>query len=138
MSSSAPAAARWPRMRCARCAAPASRRRSIWSRPARCCAPRRPKRLARALARRSATLPRTGPLLVVANEFFDALPVRQMSPASGWRERLVGHDGRRSCRDRASRAETRRVVPTPAGDLEIVPARRVMRARHRARRAARR
>jgi NADH dehydrogenase [ubiquinone] 1 alpha subcomplex assembly factor 7 len=38
------------------------------------------------------------PLLVVANEFFDALPVRQFVRADGgWRERLVGlRDGRRT------------------------------------------
>jgi SAM-dependent MidA family methyltransferase len=38
------------------------------------------------------TLPREPALLVVANEFFDALPIRQFirTPA-GWRERLVGH-----------------------------------------------
>ncbi|MCF8709997.1 SAM-dependent methyltransferase [Rhizorhapis sp. SPR117] len=35
-------------------------------------------------------LPTAGPLLVVANEFFDALPVRQMvSTDHGWRERVV-------------------------------------------------
>ena len=33
----------------------------------------------------------TGPLLLVANEFFDALPVRQFHrTAAGWRERMVG------------------------------------------------
>lgn len=39
-----------------------------------------------------------GPLLVVANEFFDALPIRQfVRMAEGWHERLVGlSDGRRS------------------------------------------
>ena len=32
-----------------------------------------------------------GPLLLVANEFFDALPIRQFErTASGWRERLIG------------------------------------------------
>jgi NADH dehydrogenase [ubiquinone] 1 alpha subcomplex assembly factor 7 len=37
-----------------------------------------------------------GPALVVANEFFDALPVRQfMATEAGWRERLVGTDGDR-------------------------------------------
>ena len=37
-----------------------------------------------------------GPLLLVANEFFDALPIRQFErTADGWRERLVGHDGER-------------------------------------------
>lgn len=42
------------------------------------------------------TLPEDGALLFVANEFLDALPVRQLvKTAAGWRERLVGHrDGR--------------------------------------------
>ena len=35
-----------------------------------------------------------GPVLVVANEFFDALPVHQfVRTETGWRERLVGLDG---------------------------------------------
>ena len=35
-----------------------------------------------------------GPLLLVANEFFDALPVRQfVREGAGWRERMVGDDG---------------------------------------------
>jgi len=35
-----------------------------------------------------------GPMLLVANEFFDALPVRQYErTADGWRERLVDSDG---------------------------------------------
>mgnify|MGYP006138559939 CR=1 FL=1 len=35
-------------------------------------------------------LPEDAPLLVVANEFFDALPIRQlMATGEGWRERLV-------------------------------------------------
>jgi SAM-dependent MidA family methyltransferase len=39
-----------------------------------------------------ATLPRDAPLLVVANEFFDALPIRQLvATERGWHERLVGH-----------------------------------------------
>ncbi len=34
-----------------------------------------------------------GPILVIANEFFDALPIRQFVKApDGWRERLVGLD----------------------------------------------
>ncbi|GGB35016.1 TetR family transcriptional regulator [Roseibium aquae] len=38
------------------------------------------------------TLP-DGPLLIVANEFFDALPIHQfIKTPSGWRERLVGLD----------------------------------------------
>jgi NADH dehydrogenase [ubiquinone] 1 alpha subcomplex assembly factor 7 len=42
------------------------------------------------------TVPQYGPLLLVANEFLDALPVRQlvMTP-EGWRERMVGLDGDR-------------------------------------------
>ncbi len=37
------------------------------------------------------TLPEDRPLLLVANEFFDALPVRQLvRTAQGWRERMVG------------------------------------------------
>lgn len=36
------------------------------------------------------SLPNDGPLLIVANEFFDALPVEQyVRTAEGWRERLV-------------------------------------------------
>jgi NADH dehydrogenase [ubiquinone] 1 alpha subcomplex assembly factor 7 len=42
------------------------------------------------------SLPDTGPLLIVANEFFDALPIRQLvRMEGGWCERLVGHDGTR-------------------------------------------
>ena len=38
-------------------------------------------------------LPNDAPLLIVANEFFDALPVRQLvATHSGWRERVVGRD----------------------------------------------
>lgn len=39
------------------------------------------------------SLPATGPLFIVANEFFDALPIRQFVFASGdWQERCVGLD----------------------------------------------
>lgn len=42
-----------------------------------------------------ASLPEGAPLLVVANEFFDALPARQLiATQSGWRERLVVAAGR--------------------------------------------
>ena len=42
------------------------------------------------------SLPTDRPLLVVANEFFDALPLRQLvKTAQGWRERMVGLDGER-------------------------------------------
>ncbi|WBO24705.1 SAM-dependent methyltransferase [Sphingomonas abietis] len=40
------------------------------------------------------TLPTDRPLIVVANEFFDALPIRQLVlTADGWRERMVDVDG---------------------------------------------
>lgn len=39
------------------------------------------------------TLPEDAPLLIVANEFFDALPVHQLvRSAHGWHERMVGLD----------------------------------------------
>ena len=38
-----------------------------------------------------ASLPHSGPLLIVGNEFLDALPIRQMVRTDdGWRERMVG------------------------------------------------
>ena len=41
-----------------------------------------------------ASVPMDGALLVLANEFLDALPVRQfLRSAEGWRERMVGLDG---------------------------------------------
>ena len=41
-------------------------------------------------------LPADAPLLIVANEFLDALPVRQLvKTESGWRERMVALDGDR-------------------------------------------
>ncbi|QQN73065.1 class I SAM-dependent methyltransferase [Croceicoccus sp. YJ47] len=41
-----------------------------------------------------AALPTDRPVIVVANEFFDALPVRQLvRTGRGWRERMVGLDG---------------------------------------------
>ena len=40
------------------------------------------------------TLPVDAPLVIVANEFLDALPVRQLvRTTDGWRERMVGLDG---------------------------------------------
>ena len=42
------------------------------------------------------TLPEDAPRLVVANEFLDALPVRQLvRTANGWRERMVALEGER-------------------------------------------
>jgi NADH dehydrogenase [ubiquinone] 1 alpha subcomplex assembly factor 7 len=41
-------------------------------------------------------VPEDGPILAVANEFFDALPIRQLvATGTGWRERLVAIDGDR-------------------------------------------
>jgi SAM-dependent MidA family methyltransferase len=41
-------------------------------------------------------LPEDGPILAVANEFFDALPIRQLiATPSGWRERFVTLEGER-------------------------------------------
>jgi SAM-dependent MidA family methyltransferase len=43
-----------------------------------------------------AGLPEDGPILAVANEFFDALPVRQLiATGTGWSERLVALEGER-------------------------------------------
>lgn len=40
------------------------------------------------------TLPDDAPLLIVANEFFDALPIHQLiRSAQGWHERMVGLEG---------------------------------------------
>ena len=42
------------------------------------------------------SLPENGPLLVVANEFFDALPIRQLlATEQGWCERMVAYSGGR-------------------------------------------
>ena len=42
------------------------------------------------------TVPAYGPILLVANEFLDALPVRQLvMTAAGWRERMVALEGER-------------------------------------------
>ena len=117
MSSSARAAARWPRTRCGRCAAPAS------TPPVELVetSPVLRARPGRAAARRCwhddlATLPGDGPLLVVANEFFDALPVRQFD--AGGRE-LDRRLARRPLRPRGE-VETRdlaRVARRSSRDL---------------------
>ena len=58
------------------------------------------------------TLPAHAPLLVVANEFFDALPVRQLvASARGWCERVVVHSGARFA-----------PVPGPPVDESLIPA----------------
>ena len=80
-----------------------------------------------------ATLPTDRPLLIVANEFFDALPIRQLvrgapqGGTGGWRERLV------ACQDTlflpiAGPAVPDAVIPVPLRDapagavLEVSPA----------------
>ena len=74
------------------------------------------------------TLPADAPLLVVANEFFDALPIRQLvRGADAWRERLV------ACQDTlflpiAGKPVPDAVIPAPLRDaapgavLEACPA----------------
>ena len=74
------------------------------------------------------TLPDDAPLLVVANEFFDALPIRQLVRGpDAWRERLV------ACQDTlflpiAGRPVPDAVIPAPLRDapigavLEVSPA----------------
>ncbi|WP_448662246.1 class I SAM-dependent methyltransferase [Sphingomonas sp. CJ20] len=63
-------------------------------------------------------LPEDAPLLVVANEFFDALPIRQLiATPAGWRERLV------ACQDTlflpiAGDRSFDMIVPKPLRDAE--------------------
>jgi SAM-dependent MidA family methyltransferase len=59
------------------------------------------------------TLPESGPLLVVANEFFDALPIHQFD---GSRELRVGYD-RNFVRDGSVETETSPVALGIVGDL---------------------
>jgi SAM-dependent MidA family methyltransferase len=57
-------------------------------------------------------VPEGAPLLIVANEFFDALPARQLiATEQGWRERLVVHQGERFV-----------PVPGPRVGAEAIPA----------------
>ena len=68
---------------------------SIWSRPRPACAPRAGGwACGRRLARRRCDACPPAPLLLLANEFFDALPIRQFIRRDGaWPERHVA-DGR--------------------------------------------
>jgi SAM-dependent MidA family methyltransferase len=87
------------------------------------------------------TLPADRPLLVVANEFFDALPIRQLVRGpDAWRERLV------ACQDTlflpiAGKAVPDAMIPAPLRDapagsvLEVSPA-TVAVVRHLSRRIA--
>ncbi len=60
----------------------------------------------------------SGPLLLVANEFFDALPVEQaVMTTQGWRQRVVGIDG-----DKLTfRADGDPVEPVPAAFSNATP-----------------
>jgi SAM-dependent MidA family methyltransferase len=70
------------------------------------------------------TLPDGGPLLVVANEFFDALPVRQWVKAQGeWRELVVTADGAGFSRTAGAAADAPPFAPAQAPDGTIVEAR---------------
>jgi NADH dehydrogenase [ubiquinone] 1 alpha subcomplex assembly factor 7 len=69
------------------------------------------------------TLPH-GPSLVIANEFFDALPVRQFQRAErGWFERLVGlsADGGALAFGLAAEPDTRIAASGPTGVLMTLP-----------------
>lgn len=70
-----------------------------------------------------ATLP-AAPMIVVANEFFDALPVRQFQRAErGWFERLVGlaPDGNALAFGLAAEPDTRITASGPNGVLMTLP-----------------
>ncbi|KQP53481.1 class I SAM-dependent methyltransferase [Methylobacterium sp. Leaf106] len=69
------------------------------------------------------TLP-DGPMIVIANEFFDALPVRQfLRTERGWCERLVGlsPDGGRLAFGLAAEPDREIAVQAPVGALMTVP-----------------
>jgi len=59
------------------------------------------------------TVPHNGPVLIIGNEFLDALPVRQLvRTAAGWRERMVGIEGK---------GDAARLLPV-VGDRPMDPA----------------
>jgi SAM-dependent MidA family methyltransferase len=63
-----------------------------------------------------ASLPGDRPLLIVANEFFDALPVVQhIRTGEGWRERKVGLDGDALVMTVGDAADDRAIPPALAG-----------------------
>ncbi len=64
-----------------------------------------------------------GPSIIIANEFFDALPVRQFERTEeGWRERLVDSDPAGGFCVTLSRKEVARLGPAPEGSVqEICP-----------------
>jgi len=62
----------------------------------------------------------SGPVFILANEFFDALPVRQFVKAGpGWRERLVGLDARGALAFGLS-GEAEPALAVPAEDGSII------------------
>lgn len=64
-----------------------------------------------------------GPMLLVANEFFDALPVRQfLATERGWCERLVGLEGNRLIFGLRAEAEQALGAPLRIGDVLEWPA----------------
>ncbi|MDX3908298.1 MAG: SAM-dependent methyltransferase [Sphingobium sp.] len=66
------------------------------------------------------TLPENGPLLAVANEFFDALPVRQMvRTANGWRERVVIAEENGRFAPMAGYRAMEAAVPSALADADI-------------------
>jgi NADH dehydrogenase [ubiquinone] 1 alpha subcomplex assembly factor 7 len=74
------------------------------------------------------TLPEDGPILAVANEFFDALPIRQLvATQTGWSELLVTVDGDHFIRaagppiPRSAIPEPIRIAP-PGTLIEVSPA----------------
>ncbi len=59
------------------------------------------------------------PLLIVANEFFDALPIRQfVRGPSGWYERMVGFDGRQRYFGLSPTALPAAVMPLAVSEAE--------------------
>jgi NADH dehydrogenase [ubiquinone] 1 alpha subcomplex assembly factor 7 len=77
-----------------------------------------------------ATLPDDRPLLVVANEFFDALPIRQFVKAGRvWRERMIGLDHGRPAFTLGVSTLTKAALPSSAATVpdgsifEVAPAR---------------
>lgn len=69
------------------------------------------------------TLPPDGAVIVVANEFFDALPVRQVvRTRAGWRERMVAHDGARFVPVAGATPIAAAALPPTARDGAIVEA----------------
>lgn len=78
-----------------------------------------------------------GPILLIANEFFDALPVRQFAATDrGWCERLVGLDGDRLIYGLRAEAEKSLGHPLRLGDILEWPAASVATARALSRRLA--